>query len=87
MEGTFSAIVLNGVSRKLIYQLKYRPYLTDLRQIAGDFMFESFSQNEEFQRILRQAQDKLLVCPVPLFAKRERRRGYNQSEILAKEFA
>ncbi|KKR76815.1 MAG: Phosphoribosyltransferase [Candidatus Levybacteria bacterium GW2011_GWA2_40_8] len=87
LDGAFSAIVLNNVARKLIYQLKYRPYLTDLRQIAGELMFESFSQNEEFQRIYSLNKEKLLVVPIPLFTSREKKRGYNQSEILAKEFA
>jgi len=87
LDGAFSAIVLNNVARKLIYQLKYRPYLTDLRQIAGELMFESLSQNEEFQRIYSLNKEKLLVVPIPLFASREKKRGYNQSEILAKEFS
>ena len=87
LDGAFSAIVLNNVARKLIYQLKYRPYLTDLRQIAGELMFESFSQNEEFQRIYSLNKEKLLVVPIPLFASREKKRGYNQSEILAIEFS
>ena len=35
LEGTFSAIVLNSVARKLVYQFKYKPYLTDLRKIIS----------------------------------------------------
>ena len=84
LEGTFSAIVLNSVARKLVYQFKYKPYLTDLRKIISDLVFESMSQNEEFQRLIEKEKNLILV-PIPLFNSKEKRRGYNQAEIIAKE--
>lgn len=85
LEGTFSAIVLNSVARKLIYQFKYKPYLADLRKIISDLIYESFIQNEEFQRIFAKNQKNLILVPIPLFKSRERVRGYNQAEIIARE--
>src|SRR3989344_9139579 len=70
LDGAFTAIVLNKVARKLIYQLKYRPYLKDLKDIVSDLMYESFSQNEEFQRVYETNKEKLIVVPIPLFATR-----------------
>ena len=41
------------------------------------------SQNEEFQRLIEK--EKLILVPIPLFHLKEKRRGYNQAETIAKE--
>lgn len=87
INGSFTGIVFNSVSKKLIYQFKYKPYLTGLKDFLGDLLYESLIQNEEFEKVLRSAQDKIIFVPIPLHAKKFKKRGYNQAEILAKILA
>lgn len=86
-EGSFTAVVYNSIAKKLIFQFKYKPFLTGLKTFLGDLAYESLIQNEEFAKILRFAQDDIIFVPIPLSPKKFRKRGYNQSEILAKELS
>lgn len=85
IEGSFTGVVFNKVSRKLIYQFKYRPYLSELGSFLSELLYESLIQNEEFMRHI--ANGKWLMVPIPLSSIRHKRRGYNQSEVLAKNLA
>lgn len=85
IEGSFSGIVFNSISKKLIYQFKYKPYLSSLSKFLGELLYESLIQNEEFIRHI--ANSKWFIVPIPLSSKRFKKRGYNQSEILAKELS
>lgn len=73
-----SACNFNEYSRGLVYALKYQradyvaPYM-------GRLMARRFGLFEELK-------DVNLVVPVPLFPAREKKRGYNQSELLAQSF-
>lgn len=87
ISGSFTGVVFNGVSKKLIYQFKYKPYLSSLKRFIGDLLYESLIQNEELIRILRTASNEIIFVPIPLSSARLRKRGYNQSEILAKELS
>lgn len=81
LSGTFCAIKYRRIARKLIYQLKYSPYLTDLLPILGDFLEEALVQNEVFMQIL---QKNPVLVPIPLSNARLRKRGYNHAALLAK---
>lgn len=85
IDGCFSALVYNKTAQKLIYKFKYNPFLTDLKIVLGDLFFESIIQNENF--IKQTTRGEWLVVPIPLSSSRLRKRGYNQSEILAKELS
>ncbi len=87
IEGSFTGIVFNSVTKKLIYQFKYKPYLIGLSSFLGDLFYESLIQYEEFSKILKQAQNDIILIPIPLSSEKMRKRGYNQAEILAKELA
>ena len=87
LEGTFTAVVFNKTAKKLLYQFKYRPYLTDLKVTLTDLMHESLIQNEEFERVYSGQGNRLLIVPVPLYKAKQRMRGYNQAEILGREMA
>lgn len=67
--------------KKLLYQFKYSPYLTDLQTILGDLLYEELIQSEIFTQVLS---TRPLFVPIPLSVSKLRKRGYNQSEILAK---
>lgn len=84
IDGSFSAIPYNKTAQKLIYSFKYKPYLSDLKNFLGDLLFEKLSQDESFQMLLR---NKWVFVPIPLSSSKLRKRGYNQSEILANELS
>lgn len=83
IDGCFSAVKYNYIARKLIYSFKNKPYLLDLQNFLSELFYESLIQNEEFIKLIQK--DKWVFVPIPLLAKDYRKRGYNQSEILAKK--
>ena len=74
-----SAFVFNTSSRALVHGLKYAK-ADYLARYMGSVMGRRFAQYPEL------AEAEVLV-PVPLFPKRGRARGYNQSELLAHRLA
>jgi len=84
IDGIISSIAYRGIVKKLLYQFKYRPFLTDLKVSLGRLFYEGIIQQEAFIKFI----DKnLIITAVPLHKSRERKRGYNQSELLAKELS
>jgi ComF family protein len=71
--------------QKLIFNFKYKPYLTDLKTVLSDLFYESIIQNEQFQSQIKKGE--WLMVPIPLSKTKLRKRGYNQAEILAKELS
>lgn len=82
IDGCFSAISYNRIAKKLIFNFKYKPYLTDLKTFLSELFVESIIQNENFIREIEKGE--CVFIPIPLFSSKLRKRGYNQSEILAK---
>ena len=77
MDSIRSVFVFDGIIRNAVHELKYR----NLQSIAGclsQYMAEYFQEN-------KLAGD--IILAVPMHEKRIRRRGYNQSELLAKEIS
>ena len=72
-----ASIVMEGQAHKIIHDFKYggakwlAPYL-------AEYMLDS---------LMRERWDIDLIIPVPLFKKRERERGFNQSALLAREIS
>ncbi len=86
IEGVFPCIKYVGVVKKLLYSFKYNPYVVDLRKPLGELFYEGLIQQEEFMKVMEQLNRKTIVLvPIPLHASRFRVRGYNQSELLAKD--
>ncbi len=83
INGCFSALPYNKTVQKLIYNFKYKPFLTDLKTVLSELFYESIIQNENFNSELKRGE--WVFVPIPLFPSKLRKRGYNQSEILAKE--
>jgi len=72
------------LTKKLIYQFKYQPYLKDLSKVLASLIIEHLilsgkNTNEVWQNSV--------LIPVPLRRKKFNERGYNQSEELAKELS
>jgi competence protein ComFC len=85
IDGCFSALAYNKTVQKLIFNFKYKPYLTDLKTVLSDLFYESIIQNEQFQQQIKKGE--WILVPIPLSSPKLRRRGYNQAEILTKELA
>lgn len=79
IDGAFAALLYKGIVKKLIYNFKYRPHLSDLRDSLVDLFYEAIIQNEIFQKIY---EDKPTLVPVPLHKARLRSRGYNHARLL-----
>ena len=72
------------LTRKLIYQFKYQPYLKDLAKTLASILIEHFvisGKNTD------EIWENSVLIPVPLDKKKLKIRGYNQSEELAKELS
>jgi ComF family protein len=85
IDGIFSSIAYKGIVKKLLYQYKYPPYLSDLKGVLGKLLYEGLIQQEAFEKFIEGK--KVWITAVPLHSKRLRKRGYNQSELLGKELA
>ncbi len=82
IDGVFSSLVYKGLTKRLIYQFKFAPYLSDLSSLLGELFYEGLIQQEAF--IVAQKGNTLLV-PIPLHPSRYRKRGYNQALLLAED--
>ncbi len=76
--------------RKALWELKYRGRRGIARELAEslyDKILETLSENEVFENPARNHEhsEQYLLVPIPIHKKRRRERGYNQSELLAKE--
>jgi competence protein ComFC len=82
IDGAFCAVAYKGIVKKLIYNFKYKPYLSDLQKTLVELFYESIIQQELFHSA---KQNKLLpiLIPIPLPPKRLRKRGYNHAKLLA----
>jgi len=82
INGVIPSVSYKGVVKKLIYAFKYKPYVSDLAVFIASLMHELLIQNPVWISTVR---TKPTLVPIPLSSQRLRNRGYNQSEILAKE--
>jgi competence protein ComFC len=80
IDGTFPSIVYKGVVKRLVYTFKYPPYVTALEPQLSELLIEGIIQKEAFYTQLHR---KSVLIPIPLHTKKFRKRGYNQSMLLA----
>lgn len=73
-----------ALTKKLIYQFKYQPYIKDLAKTLVSVLIEHLVVSGKNTEDLW---ENSILIPVPLDKKKLRSRGYNQSEELAKELA
>ena len=72
------------LTRKLIFQFKYPPYLKELAETLAGILIEHFIVSK---KNADEIWENSILIPVPLDKNKLRSRGYNQSEELAKELA
>ena len=80
IDGAFSAIAYKGIVKKLIYNFKYKPYLSDFKNSLVELFYESIIQNEIFQKAYVSSP---ILAPIPLHKTRLKVRGYNHAKLLA----
>jgi ComF family protein len=73
-----------ALTKKLIHQFKYPPYLKDLAETLAGILAEHFILT---QKNTNEFWGNSVFIPIPLAEKKLKERGYNQSEELAKELA
>ena len=74
-----------GIAKKIIQKAKYRFYYDLLGELLVDS--SSFISRPEFSYFLKFLETKPVVVPVPLHPSREKWRGFNQAELIAKSLA
>jgi len=86
LSGLYSALSYKekDLTKKLIYQFKYQPYLKDLAKTLASILIEHFVLSG---KNIDEIWDNGVLVPVPLDKKKLKIRGYNQSEELAKELS
>lgn len=80
LDGLLSGVIYSGASKKLLTTFKYKPYVSALTNTLGELLCEALNQNELFFQLL---QEMPLVTSVPLYSRKEKKRGYNHSSLLA----
>ena len=90
LDGLFSAFLYRPPIKKALHLFKYRPFLSDLASELVKLTKKSLKSNQDnfitqFIKI-----ERPIIAPIPIFSKKQKTRGFNQSEILgrllAKEF-
>ena len=74
----------NSLTKKLIRQFKYQPYIKELSKTLASILIEHFLLSKKNTDEIWQ---NSILIPVPLDNKKLKTRGYNQSQELAKELS
>jgi len=90
LSGLYSALPYKEkhLTKKLIYQFKYKPYLKDLAETLANIIIEHLilSQKNTNEIWAPNGMPAILI-PVPISKEKLKDRGYNQSEEMAKELS
>jgi ComF family protein len=74
----------NILTKKLIHQFKYQPYIKDMAKTLANLIIEYLIKiNKNTDDVWQNS----ILIPVPLDKKKLKNRGYNQSEELARELS
>ena len=84
LDGLTSVFAYKGLIKRAIVNLKYR-FVSDLAHDLTELFLSFCGEDKTFSRICR-SKEAILV-PIPLHPRRERWRGFNQSELLGKIIA
>ena len=72
------------LTKKLIRNFKYKPYIKELAKPLAKILIEHFILTK---KNINDVWENSVLIPVPLYIKKQKSRGYNQSEELAKELS
>jgi len=71
-----SALKFNEPTRALVHAFKYEKYL-NIAPYFAEVMYKTFRKYPEYR-------EASFLVPVPIYKSRQRKRGFNQAEVLAK---
>lgn len=81
----FSAVSYHEPTvRQLVWLLKYRG-VREIADIFAGWLYEALIEDLAEIALYREKQGRILIIPIPLSKKRQRGRGYNQAEEIAKK--
>jgi ComF family protein len=75
----------DNLVKKMLISFKYEPFLKTLAKPLSDLIIAHILLSES-KNLFQNAQNSIFIA-MPLFSRRERWRGYNQSELLAKKLS
>jgi len=93
LKGVFSAVPYNNfIIKKLLSQFKYEPYIKELAKPLAFLIIHRLQTIENplppFSKIVGgRPSHNFILAPVPLTKKRQRKRGFNQAEEIAKKLS
>jgi ComF family protein len=86
LDGLFSATPYSeALVKKLIYNFKYSLFLKTLSPYLAYLIIAHFISSQN-QQILNSGENSLFI-PIPIHKNKKRKRGFNQSELIAKELS
>ncbi len=80
----FALSYKNKLTQKLIKNFKYQPFIKDLSKTFADIIVEHLLLTKNNTN---DVWENSVLLPVPIYIKKQKNRGYNQSEELAKELS
>jgi competence protein ComFC len=84
LAGVISALdYKNPLIKQAIHLFKYR-YITELAQPLANLLIKEIKNSHFLSNNFAESKDNFLVIPIPLHRKKFLKRGFNQSELLAK---
>lgn len=84
LDGLTSIFFYQGVVREAIKKIKYKPFAFDISQNLASLALEKIAQDPLFSFFGQVLKKKPFLVPIPLHPSRERKRGFNQSEVFGK---
>lgn len=81
IDGCFIMYEYKAAIKKLLYVLKYKPYVTEVIPLLADLFYEGLIQHERVMTLLQQ--NYVCLSAIPLHSKKLKQRGYNHAQLLA----
>src|SRR6266576_1075447 len=63
IDGVFSSVAYNGIVKNLVYNFKYKPYLSDVKVVLIDIFYEGLIQKEPLYAVIT---SETQLVPIPL---------------------
>ncbi len=88
LNGLISGWEYNGLIKEAVHRIKYKGEYDIIKEIMEKFLKlireDKVKRFDPFLKIL--VKKETVISYIPMFKKKERKRGFNQSKIIAKEF-
>jgi len=84
LDGFLAGVVYKSIVKKIVYQWKYQPFVSDITSSMSELLYESLIQQESWHALI---QKDLLVTSVPLSRQKKNFRGYNHADLLGQQLA